>query len=208
MSPAKTSPRAKRQRRSPDAVRTAALEAARGLLLKSGPAAITLPAVAKELGMSHGNITHHFGSVGALHASLVDQMAQELATAVQNAVRQLHDEGADPRKIVDAVFDAFTHRGAGHLISWLASMGNVKALDPLFATVAKAVRDLSKAIPETAEQRRAAVRQNALALIASALGNALIGDRLHAAVKLPTGTLQELCEVDIVRRSVGSPAAK
>jgi hypothetical protein len=65
------------------------------------------------------------------------------------------------------------------------------------------VRDLSKAIPETAEQRRVAVRQNALALIASALGNALIGDRLHAAVKLPTGTLQELCEVDIVRRSVG-----
>jgi AcrR family transcriptional regulator len=191
----------KRLRRTPEAVRSAALQAARALLLKKGPEAITLPNVAKELGMAHGNITHHFGSVGAVHAALVDQMAQEFAMAVHGAVAQLRDENADPADVVDAVFDAFNHTGAGRLISWLASTNNMDALDPWFATVTRAVKELSKGVPKPGEQRRRAVKQNALVLLTTALGNALIGDRLHAAVGLPKGTLTELSAKDLIRRA-------
>jgi AcrR family transcriptional regulator len=194
-------PAAKRLRRTPEAVRSAALQAARSLLLKAGPEAITLPAVAKELGMAHGNITHHFGSVGAVHSALVDQMGQEFATAVHNAVTQLRDENADPVDVVDAVFDAFNDTGAGRLISWLASTNNMNALEPWFATVTRAVKELSKGVPKPGEQRQASVRQTALVLLSTALGNALIGDRLHAAVGLPKGTLNELCAKDLVRRA-------
>jgi AcrR family transcriptional regulator len=191
----------KRLRRTPEAVRSAALQAARALLLKRGPEAITLPAVAKELGMAHGNITHHFGSVGAVHAALVDHMGQEFATAVHSAVTQLRDENADPVDVVDAVFDAFSDTGAGRLISWLASTNNMDALEPWFATVSRAVKELSKGVPKPGEQRQTSTRQTALVLLAAALGNALIGDRLHAAVGLPKGTLNELCAKDLVRRA-------
>jgi AcrR family transcriptional regulator len=180
------------------------LQAARSLLLKSGPEAITLPAVAKELDMAHGNITHHFGSVGALHAALVDQMGQEFATAVHNAVTQLRDENADPVDVVDAVFGAFSDNGAGRLISWLASTNNMAALEPWFTTVAKAVRDLAKGAPKPGEQRQSSVKQTALVLLSTALGNALIGDRLHVAVGLPKGTLNELSAKDLMRRAYPS----
>jgi TetR/AcrR family transcriptional regulator, repressor for neighboring sulfatase len=196
----------KRQRRSPDVVRNAALDAARKLLLRSGPEAITLPAVAKELGMTHGNVTHHFGSVGALHASLVDQMADELTQAVNSAVVQLRAEEADPIKVVDALFDAFSKNDAGRLISWLASTGSMAALEPLFSTVARIVRELSRGAPKPGEERELSVRQNALVLIATALGNALIGDRLHEAVGLPAGELNKLSAKDLVRRAY--PAKK
>jgi TetR/AcrR family transcriptional regulator, repressor for neighboring sulfatase len=197
----KKKPKTKRLRRTPEAVRSAALQAARTLLLKAGPESITLPAVAKELDMAHGNITHHFGSVGALHALLVEQMGQEFAAAVQSAVAQLRDENADPVDVVDAIFDAFNDTGAGRLISWLASTNNMAALEPWFATVAAAVKELSKGVPKPGEHRQTSVRQTALVLLSTALGNALIGDRLHAAVGLPKGTLNELSAKDLVRRA-------
>jgi TetR/AcrR family transcriptional regulator, repressor for neighboring sulfatase len=195
----------KRQRRTPETVRAAALDAARGLLLRLGPDAITLPAVANELGMSHGNLTHHFGSIGALHAALVDQIASELTSAVNDSVLQLRAEAVEPIQVVNALFDAFSKGGAGRLISWLAATGNMEALQPLFKSVSNLVRELSRSAPqrgeERGEDRERPVRENALLLIATALGNALIGDRLHAAVGLPTGTINQLAAKDLVRRT-------
>jgi TetR/AcrR family transcriptional regulator, repressor for neighboring sulfatase len=201
---ARRAAKAKRQRRAPDVVRTAALEAARKLLVRAGPESITLPAVAKELGMTHGNVTHHFGSVGALHASLVDQIAQELTVRVTTAVAQLRADAADPVKVVDALFEAFSDNAAGRLISWLASTGDMEALEPLFIAVEKIVHELSRGEPRPGENRELSVRQNALMLIATALGNALVGERLHAAVGLPIGSLNTLSAKDLVRRAYPS----
>jgi AcrR family transcriptional regulator len=206
---AKTKPRvAKRLRRKPDDVRSEALQAARRLLLTAGPEAITLPAVAKELGMAHGNITHHFGSMAALHASLVDLMAQELAAAVLSAVHQLRDGEAKPVEVVDAVFNAFGSQGAGRLISWLASTGNMKALGPLLSSIAKMVRDLSATSSNVDEQQSLLIRQNTLTLIATGIGNAVIGDLLHVAVGLPAGTLNRLSTKDILRRIEASKRSR
>jgi AcrR family transcriptional regulator len=182
-------------------VRAAALQVARTLLLRLGPEAITLQAMAKQLGMTHGNLTHHFGSVGALHSALVDQMAAELATAVNHAVRQLRAEEVAPIPVVDALFDAFSKNGAGRLISWLAATGNMEALEPLFASVANLVSELSRGTTQHGEERQHSVRNNALVLIATALGNALIGDRLHQAVRLPAGTINRLSAEDLVQRA-------
>jgi AcrR family transcriptional regulator len=196
----KKSPKAKRLRRKPEDVRSDALQAARRLLLTAGPDAITLPAVAKELGMAHGNITHHFGSMAALHAALVDLMARELAASVLDAVRQLRDGAAKPVEVVDAVFNAFGSQGAGRLISWLASTGNMKALRPLLSSISKMVRDLSASSSAVDEQQSLLIRQNTLTLIATGIGNAVIGDLLHVAVGLPANTLNHLSTKDILRR--------
>jgi TetR/AcrR family transcriptional regulator, repressor for neighboring sulfatase len=196
----------KRQRRTPEAVRAAALDTARSLLLLLGPEAVTLPAIASELGMTHGNLTHHFGSVGALHSALVDQMAGELAAAVHHAVLQLRAEEVAAIQVVDALFDAFSKNGAGRLISWLAATGNMEALQPLFASIENLVRELAVSAPRPRDARERSVRQNALVLIATALGNALIGDRLHEAVRLPPGSINHLSAEDLLRRA--PPAEK
>ena len=55
--------RGQRRRLSPEASRQAALEAARELLIETGPQAVTLKAVAARVGRTHANLLHHFGSV-------------------------------------------------------------------------------------------------------------------------------------------------
>ncbi len=51
-----------RERLTPQESRAAALEAARRLLIERGPQAVTLKAVAAEIGKTHANLLHHFGS--------------------------------------------------------------------------------------------------------------------------------------------------
>ena len=57
-----------RERLSPGESRAAAIEAARRLLIHSGPQAVTLKAVAAEVGKTHANLLHHFGSAAGLQA--------------------------------------------------------------------------------------------------------------------------------------------
>jgi AcrR family transcriptional regulator len=59
-----------RERLSHEESRSAALEAARRLLIEQGPQAVTLKAVAAEIGKTHANLLHHFGSA-AHHRSSV-----------------------------------------------------------------------------------------------------------------------------------------
>ena len=59
-----------RERLSPEESRATALEAARRLLIEQGPQAVTLKAVAAEIGRTHANLLHHFGSAAGLQAEL------------------------------------------------------------------------------------------------------------------------------------------
>ncbi|HVZ69230.1 MAG TPA: helix-turn-helix domain-containing protein, partial [Rhizomicrobium sp.] len=56
----------RRRRRSAVEAREEALASARKLLLRHGPEGVTLMAVADDLGMTHGNLIHHFGSADEL----------------------------------------------------------------------------------------------------------------------------------------------
>ena len=62
----------KRERLSPEESRAAALEAARRLLIEKGPQAVTLKAVGAEIGKSHANLLHHFGSAAGLQSALAE----------------------------------------------------------------------------------------------------------------------------------------
>ena len=125
----------KRERLSPEESRAAALVAARGLLIERGPQAVTLKAVAAEIGKSHANLLHHFGSAAglqaALAASLSDKVCAEIALAVQRA--RAHE--IDPIEIVDRTFDAFDKEGAGALAAWMILSGNRDALNPILDAI-------------------------------------------------------------------------
>src|ERR1700722_18730394 len=96
-----------RRRRVPAEVRSAALAEARRLLLAEGPDAVTLKAVAHELGMTHSNLLHHFGSAAELQSALMSAMVRDLNEALLDAVARIEDNADAPRLLVDRVFDAF-----------------------------------------------------------------------------------------------------
>ncbi len=109
------------QRLSPEESRAAALEAARDLLLEAGPQAVTLKAVAAEIGKSHANLLHHFGSAAGLQAALAGHISDRSPPQIAaRSTAPAHSE-ADPSEIVDRTFDAFDkerRRGACRLASW------------------------------------------------------------------------------------------
>ena len=105
------------RRRRPDDVRAEALTIARRLLLEGGPSAITLKAIGAEMGMSHANLIHHFGSAEALQARLRAQLVGEISTTVARLL-DAHARGDESERIVDRVFDAYADGGLGVLTAW------------------------------------------------------------------------------------------
>jgi len=72
----------KRVRRTPEEARALILDAAEKTMGGEGPAALRLQDVAKEAGVSHPTILHHFGSreglVKALHLRALEKLRTEL----------------------------------------------------------------------------------------------------------------------------------
>src|SRR3982751_4727424 len=101
-----------RKRLTPEASRSAAIKAARQLLLTDGPQAVTLKAVAAEIGRTHANLLHHFGSAAGLQAELARSIAGRVTSTIAEAVERARAGETDAREIVDKTFDAFGREGA------------------------------------------------------------------------------------------------
>src|SRR3954469_21630190 len=100
------------KRLSPEASRSAAIKAARQLLIDDGPQAVTLKAVAAKVGRTHANLLHHFGSAAGLQAALAKSIAEQVNIAIADAVARFRQGQAEPKEIIDLVFDAFGKEGA------------------------------------------------------------------------------------------------
>ena len=75
-----------RKRLNSEESRSAALEAARLLLLEQGPQAVTLKAVAAKVGRTHANLLHHFGSAAGLQAELAKFIADRVTGSIAESV--------------------------------------------------------------------------------------------------------------------------
>jgi AcrR family transcriptional regulator len=133
-----------RRRRSPEEAKEQALVSARRLLLEHGPNGVTLKAVADDIGMSHGNLIHHFGSAAGLQSALMGAMVRDLTVALEGAVAKVRSDEGGPRDLVDTVFEAFDEGGAGHLAAWIGLSHDLGQLD----SVREAVGHLSQAVTE------------------------------------------------------------
>lgn len=96
-----TTPPSLRQRRRAAATREI-LEAAEHHITEHGPAALSLRAVARSLGMTVQALYHYFPSREVLVTALVTKAYDDLADAVQAAVDTAADDPALPRLVVAA----------------------------------------------------------------------------------------------------------
>ncbi|MBY0301805.1 MULTISPECIES: TetR/AcrR family transcriptional regulator [Sphingomonas] len=169
-----------RRRLTPEASRDAALDAARSLLVESGPQAVTLKAVAARIGRTHANLLHHFGSADGLQKALIERMATSIVGTIRDAVHRSR-AARDPAELVDLVFDAFGRNGAGALAGWMILNGNHDALDPILTAIHDLVEDLSK----DEDRPNVPIRDETLHLVLMALGDALLGAPMARALELP-----------------------
>jgi len=184
-----------RQRRSPQEVRSRALESARSLLAAQGPTAITLKAVADDLGMTHTNLIHHFGSAGELQSALMREMVRELTETIEAAMSRAASGELNRRQFVDLVFDAFDSGGAGRLAAWIVMSGNARLLAPVGQVVQGYILHTEQTLGEqskSSDNLHERVIASLLLVTHAALGDAIIGEPLTKMVDSKRDTLREI----------------
>lgn len=185
-----------KKRLPPEESRRAAVEAARALLLEAGPQAVTLKAVAGRIGRTHALVLHHFGSAAGLQQALAVYLAETVCDSIAEAVRATRAGIGSPREVVDLAFDAFDREGGGALASWMLASGNEDALDPIVETIHRLVDELHP--QELADGAPRIMHEATLALVLMALGDALMGERLAASLRVGRGTARDTAEAMLV----------
>lgn len=175
-----------RERLSPEESRATALEAARRLLIDHGPQAVTLKAVAAEIGKTHANLLHHFGSAAGLQAALAGMISTAVCARIEEAVERSRAHVADPIEIVDATFDAFGKEGAGALAAWMILSGNRDALNPVLDAIHQLVDQLR------AGHEDRPVEETTLWIVLLAMGDSLLGAEMAEALGLPRDRAREV----------------
>ncbi len=156
---------------------------ARARLLAGGPDSVTLKAVADDLGMTHANLIHHFGSAEGLQSALMGSMVADLSNALDTAIARLRtDEGA-PLELVNAVFDAFAEGGAGKLAAWIVLKGDLSHLEPVRDAVNGLVHAIQEKLGDPSEASQTLLSSAVLFIALSAFGEALIGNPLRNMLK-------------------------
>jgi AcrR family transcriptional regulator len=182
-----------RERLTPAESRSAALEAARQLLIEDGPQAVTLKAVGARIGKTHANLLHHFGSAAGLQSELARYLGERVTAGIAEAVHRSRQGEADPREIVDRTFDAFGREGAGALAAWMILSGNRDALNPIL----ESIHDLVDRLGEGHDDRP--VHETTLWLVLAALGDSLLGGPMADALGLPSDKARELACAQLLR---------
>lgn len=182
--------KAPRRKRSAEEAREESIMAARSLLLEGGPGAVTVSNIGKRVGMSHGNIIHHFGSAAGLQASLMGKMVDDLAEALESAVEQFREDPDAPRTVVEQVFDAFDSGGAGQLAAWIVLARDYEHLEPIRDAVRSLVGAFAEKIsgPHAEERVKGAV----LTIAISAFGDAVIGPHLREMLDMEDDEMRRL----------------
>ena len=184
-----------KKRLSPEESRSAALEAARHILIETGPAAVTLKAVAARIDRTHANLLHHFGSAAGLQKALAAYQAETVCATIGKKMAESPPGERNVREIVDLAFDAFNEGGAGALATWMAATGNEDALDPIVDAIHKLIDGMS---PDAHEKRL--MHEDTLALVLMALGDAQLGGPMAEALGLPRDTSRVLATALITGR--------
>ena len=155
-------------------------------MLEQGPQAVTLKAVAAEIGRTHANLLHHFGSAAGLQGELARSIADSVNGSIADAVERARSGETDARVIVDQCFDAFGKEGAGALAAWMILSGNRDALNPILDSIRALVSQL--AVGHEAHH----VAESTLSLVLNALGDSLLGPPIAQALGLPRDAAREL----------------
>jgi AcrR family transcriptional regulator len=188
---------ATRRRRTAEEARHEILAAAQRRLAEGGPEAIRLQDIARDLGISHPTILHHFESREGLMQALARSAMGALNADIMRAISD-PQRSTTPEAVLDRVFETLGESGHARLLAWSAltevtpdrRRGATHPQEEALRMFADAVhRRLGEEAREVGV--RTPPREDAdfiVRLVAAAmLGDALIGDVLSRIAGLPEG---------------------
>jgi len=191
----------KPKRLSPQVSRKLALEAARDLLIETGPQAVTLKAVSSRIGKTHTNLLHHFGSASGLQKALAGYLATSVCDKIAIAINKMLEGTVSASELADMIFDAFGRDGAGALASWMLLSGNEDALNPVIEAIHDLVDRITKDRGNSKEDDRK-LRTDTLDLVLLAMGDALLGKPLAKSLGLPHNTARKIAEQRLIESTI------
>lgn len=110
-----------RIRRSAEEAKTLILNAAEQRLKEHGPEGLRLQDVARDAGVSHSLILHHFGNRAGFEQELANRLSQRISTIMfQMLMAGNQDGGFDVRAMVDQMFSAMNEDSIAVLMTWMA----------------------------------------------------------------------------------------
>lgn len=116
-------PVAKRSRRPAEEARRLILDAAEKRLAEQGPEGIRLQDIARDVGISHPAILHHFESREGLVRALIERASQQLRDMLLKAFEVASADSFGAGNVIMQVFEALSDRGTARLWSWLHLTG-------------------------------------------------------------------------------------
>lgn len=182
-----------RRRRSAEEARREILDAAEKRLAAGGPEAVRLQDIARDVGISHPAILHHFGSRDGLTEALAERaiaaLDRDLLRAFQIPDTEEPDAGGSVLDVIEKVFATLGDSGHARLLAWRALLSDERQPE---AAEQRMLRHVTEALHarriELARERGAAppdpedtffvVRLAATAL----LGDAVAGDIIDLSV--------------------------
>lgn len=169
---------AKRVRRTPEEARRLILDAAEATMAAKGPAGIRLQEVARNAGVSHSNVLHHFGSRAGLIRALNRRTVDDLKTVLLRVMEAAH---SSTEEIIAPAFAAYRNGLAQRTIWALQAPAQRDAQTlAVFEEIVGALhaRRIS-AVPPGVRLDKAHTRALVHLTIVTAFGDAIIGARLR-----------------------------
>lgn len=167
--------RPRRARRTPEEARRVVLDAAAKRLAEHGLRGLNVVDVAKDAGMTHATVLHHFGSTEKMQRALVQDMTE---TLIRDIMTALDGEGdLDGGELCDLLFDALSRKGHGKLIAW-ASVTDQQIAGEFREARGALFGELVQSLSTRLQMSEATARRMVYLTATSALGAALTGDAL------------------------------
>lgn len=170
-----------RVRRSPEEARELILAAARKLLAEKGPDAVGLKDVARTAGVSHGLVSHYFGTYGTLVEAVMAAHQASIRAELFARMQEHPDEG--PEAWIEHGFAAMAHPLYGRLSVWAVMSGRTSSAG-FFARREQGLRMLVDALEARLgpDVPRARIERVVVVVLTSMLGYMMGRDVLWAAL--------------------------
>jgi AcrR family transcriptional regulator len=167
------------RRAAPD-MREQALAAARRLIVEKPNDVLTMRAVAEATGVTHPNLSHHFGSLAGLHAALAEELVRELLAGLRGLDLQV-DQNDDYPPLVDRIFGLFDKQGLGRVLSWLVRSGETARLKPVNYLLGQFIEELAHG---RSNNEARVIARDALILSFAAFAESSVGPLLGDLLKI------------------------
>ncbi|MCE9651137.1 MAG: TetR/AcrR family transcriptional regulator [Parvibaculum sp.] len=176
----------KRIRRSADEARRLILDAAEERLAAQGPEGIRLQDIARDVGISHPAILHHFESREGLVRALIARTSTQLRDKMLTALQSKHngEDVVEANELISNVFETLSDRGTARLLSWMLLTGRSPENTTSGALVTEIADELHQRRKEDAvkHDKSAPDREDTLFMAIltanAAFGDAIIGREL------------------------------